>query len=218
MSITNQAQWERAGAPHELAVPIAEIKAEIERRLPRTSVGTHLGTLGDTRHLSANPPQDHTPYSATGWPEPNIYPFVCACDWSGVGYVAFGQHFIHMKTAGLATWVKYVNLLGKHYQWEPGETVGPSTDGPTWTHLSVRSDWTHTSIAHSWPTTSKKGGAGTWALQQLLNLNMGTSIAEDGKFGPITDSSLRAFQTHARLAVDGVAGPATRVALAVRLP
>lgn len=49
-------------------------------------------------------------------------------------------------------------------------------------------------------------------LQQLL-INAGQKIVADGKFGPVTESAVKAFQKSAGLVVDGSAGPATLAAL-----
>lgn len=49
-------------------------------------------------------------------------------------------------------------------------------------------------------------------LQQLL-INTGQKITADGKFGPATESAVKAFQKSASLVVDGSAGPATFAAL-----
>jgi hypothetical protein len=52
-------------------------------------------------------------------------------------------------------------------------------------------------------------------LQALLN-GQGASLGIDGDFGPRTDAALRAFQTWAGIASDGIAGPITYRALTTR--
>lgn len=49
-------------------------------------------------------------------------------------------------------------------------------------------------------------------LQQLL-INAGQKIVADGKFGPVTENAVKAFQKLMGLVVDGSAGPATLAAL-----
>lgn len=55
-------------------------------------------------------------------------------------------------------------------------------------------------------------GPAVTALQQRLNA-WGQQVTADGLFGTATDGALRAFQGARKLAVDGIAGPATWTAL-----
>lgn len=55
-------------------------------------------------------------------------------------------------------------------------------------------------------------------LQQMLNAVGGGPLAVDGRFGPATTASVRAFQVGHNLDADGVVGPATWSALADAKP
>ena len=56
-------------------------------------------------------------------------------------------------------------------------------------------------------------GPAVAAVQSEL-ARLGYDVQADGEFGPLTDAAVRAFQTTAGLAVDGVVGPLTLAALA----
>jgi len=57
-------------------------------------------------------------------------------------------------------------------------------------------------------------GARVLALQEALR-TQGISLDVDGIFGTQTDAAVRLFQSHRQLTIDGIVGPATRVALAL---
>ena len=62
-------------------------------------------------------------------------------------------------------------------------------------------------------TTPNVTGPAVAAIQQEL-ARLGYDVQADGAFGPRTDAAVRAFQTAAGLAADGVAGPLTLASLA----
>ncbi len=70
-------------------------------------------------------------------------------------------------------------------------------------------------IIDGWPQLAlSTEGEAVKSLQYLLQAS-GATLSVDGKFGPQTDSAVRAFQTAQGLKVDGVVGPQTWGALLV---
>jgi peptidoglycan hydrolase-like protein with peptidoglycan-binding domain len=68
-----------------------------------------------------------------------------------------------------------------------------------------------------WPRVRRETvGHPVETLQYLLCAH-GHRLTVDGRFGPLTDVAVRAFQRRHRLGADGVAGPITWGALAVRV-
>lgn len=58
----------------------------------------------------------------------------------------------------------------------------------------------------------------TLDVQRALNtLGYTPKLVEDGKLGPKTTANIKAFQSQSHLATDGIAGPATKVALSAAL-
>jgi peptidoglycan hydrolase-like protein with peptidoglycan-binding domain len=70
-------------------------------------------------------------------------------------------------------------------------------------------------MAKQWPI-QKEGSAGeaVRTIQYLLRAR-GQSVSVDGIFGPRTEAAVRAFQQAHRLAVDGVVGNSTWMALLI---
>lgn len=143
MTVTNEQQWRADGAPWRDA-PAIKMFAEIMR-----GYGFTVYTLGDESHLSANPPEDHTPYSHTAWPDDQPYPNVMALDIMPGGRVDWrrlGEHIVDAKNAAHpgTEWIKYVNWTDLdnrcwHTSWEPDSATRPSTDTGH-VHISCRSD------------------------------------------------------------------------------
>lgn len=72
--MTRLASWRRDGSPWRAAQPIADLAATLRRH------GYAVYIIGNESHLADATPEDHTPYSGTGWPHPNPYGFICALD------------------------------------------------------------------------------------------------------------------------------------------
>jgi hypothetical protein len=123
--------WIAAGKPWTVAHPIAALSKKLR------SHGYTVYTLGDERHQTADVPEDHTPFSATGWPGPHPRWWVNACDImpvaagaksriTGLALPSLQQLTAQMVAdrhaghSGMA-WLKYVN-------WEPERDNG----GPCW--------------------------------------------------------------------------------------
>lgn len=125
-------RWIDAGRPWENARPIEQL----EGWAGRAGVEV-LGTLGDARHLTAVPPEDHTPFSATAWPVPLSGYVVTAIDLADVREL--GTRILVDARAGLLPWLKYLNFGGGNYDARRGWAWRANDDQHV--HLSIRSDW-----------------------------------------------------------------------------
>lgn len=150
--------WVSDGSPHTLSVPVAQYKAQLVAH--EFAIG-NVGTIGDPDHLQADPPQDHTPFSVTGWPRPSEYPYVHALDLSGtsrkgLSWRDVAWHWIREARARKTPWVKYITIDQKRYDvrndWEPVPASGHTEH----VHVSIRTDWTHRSIG-GWNVMPQKG-------------------------------------------------------------
>jgi hypothetical protein len=147
-------QWVADGRPWELARPVGDLA----RRL--LHYGYTVYTIGNAAHLHANPPEDHTPYSHTGWPRTSPYPYVHAMDImpptdSTLPSLAqLGAQFYADRVAGDASWIKYMNWEPRgvntgpcwHDAWQPSHTRTASDDRGH-IHISIRSDYTTSTAA-----------------------------------------------------------------------
>jgi peptidoglycan hydrolase-like protein with peptidoglycan-binding domain len=223
-------EWRAAGKPVNIAQPIVELASTLRRR------GYTVGTIGNDAHLQASVPEDHTPFSATGWPVPSPRWWVHACDIMPDGPVDLGRlaaQLVADRDAGQAPWIKYVNvsLPGhscQHISWQPTKRETPSSDVGH-IHLSIRSDWTHKSIngydpvarlggggatpatQPAWPGTYLKVGVtghGTATWQQRMR-QRGWAITVDDAYGPASARVCGQFQAEKGLRQDQVVGPAT---------
>lgn len=228
--------WSAAGKPYHMAQPIADLAATLR------GYGYTIGTIGNDSHLQHNPPEDHTPFSTTGWPGASPYPYVHAMDIMPAGKSVptlsqLGVQLVADRNAGLpgAAWIKYINwtpagLPCRHESWSPVHNIKPSNDVGH-IHISCRSDFTHSSAAagydpvarvrHTPPRevdvqlpTLKRGakGQGVKNLQGLL-LARGQTVDIDGDFGSGTELAVKAVQTFVHIGVDGIAGDKTWTAL-----
>lgn len=146
--------WVAGGKPFTLAQPIADFARTLRSR------GYTVGTIGNASHLQARMPEDHTPYSRTGWPNPQPYPIVHAldimapADGSGLpSLAALGAQIVGDRNANTpgTLWIKYINWTrsdGKvvHESWEPVHDVRASSDTGH-IHISGRTDFTQSTGA-----------------------------------------------------------------------
>jgi len=146
--------WTKDGKPVKYAQPVADLAQTLR------AAGYTVYLLGDDSHLRHVPPEDHTPYSATGWPVANPYPYVHACDImpppAGKGLPSLtelGARLAADRNAGVAgaSWIKYMNWTTAanrcvHESWAPNHAVANSTDKGH-IHISCRTDFTHSTVA-----------------------------------------------------------------------
>ncbi len=114
--------WVRAGRPWKVAAPIKAIGDRLK------AYGYTIYYLGsdDASHLQARTPQDHCPFSVTGWPVAHPYPYVTAMDImppkAGSGLPSLqqlGAQLVADKLGGVAG----IGCL-KYMNWEPDRDNG----------------------------------------------------------------------------------------------
>lgn len=154
-------RWIASGGTWRLATPIAELSAVLRRH------GYTVGTIGNSAHMSSDPPEDHTPFSATGWPQAAPWGVVTALDIMPDGPVSLaklGAQLVADKMSGAAPWIKYMNWTpaGKgcrHESWEPNHGIVSSSDVGH-IHVSIRTDYADRSTGGYDPVARTTGGGG----------------------------------------------------------
>jgi hypothetical protein len=135
-------------------MPIAVLRARLRGH------GYTVYDYPDVRHQKATPPEDHTAYSSTGWPQPATFGIGYAIDimppaaGSGLPTLAqLGAQIYTDRQAGLPGigWLKYMNWEPgdgscHHDAWQPTHTRRDSTDRGH-IHLSGRTDYTDSDTA-----------------------------------------------------------------------
>jgi hypothetical protein len=140
--------WVAAGKPFTLAAPAKRLRNILR------GYGYTVYDIGNTRHQLAEPPEDHMPYSATGWPNPSPRWYGFALDIMPpeddnlptlpqlLGQVYADKMARHPGVA----WLKYMNWEPSgpsgpcyHDKWQPGH-VRTSSGDRGHGHLSGRSD------------------------------------------------------------------------------
>jgi hypothetical protein len=150
--------WVKAGRPWHVANVVNDYRQQLH------AAGwefAELGTIGDEAHLQAETPQDHTPFSATGWPGAHPYPAVLALDVMkgqrpDATLDAIVRRWLSEARADRTPWVKYINWQGQRYDvrnaWAPRPTAGHFDHA----HLSFSTDWADRSVG-GWQVIPKGG-------------------------------------------------------------
>ncbi len=134
--------WIADDSPYRAAHPIAEVVAKLRAGRPAVAKLGLFGSIGDIRHLTAETPLDHTPYSQSGWPLPSAYGIGHATDIPhrpdlGVDCNKIFPHWLAAAKAGELPWLKYLIWQAKRYdvrnKWIP---VGADDH---WDHMHVSS-------------------------------------------------------------------------------
>jgi hypothetical protein len=109
MTLAQRLAWRADGSPFELMQPLAALRDRLR------GMGYTVYDVGNNSHLDASPPEDHTPYSATGYPGKAKYGVGYAIDVmppakSGLPSLqALGAALKRDADAGLIPWLKYMN-------------------------------------------------------------------------------------------------------------
>lgn len=167
MATSAYRQWDALGRPWELYFPILDLATTLR------GYGYDVGTIGNDAHLLAATPEDHDPFSFTGWPVPNPRWWVGACDimepkaslklpplWQ------LGAQLVADKINGHPgmAWLKYINWTPKgeacrHESWEPDHEIDPSSDKGH-IHGSSRSDFYRSRVAKNYDPVARIRAAG----------------------------------------------------------
>lgn len=141
--------WVKAGKPYNLITPAKALKRNIG------ASGITVFDYPDESHQRATVPEDHTPYSVTGWPGKNAR-------WNARGLdimprsdsaahrkenADIARQLIRDRDAGVpgVAWIKYINWTNEngdcyHVAWQPTKIVTLSSDEGH-VHVSGRSDF-----------------------------------------------------------------------------
>jgi len=182
-------EWVAAGRPYALIRPVAKTQANIRRH------GITVYDYPDESHLKADPPEDHTSFSETGWPGPNAR-------WKARGIdimpradteeardenTAIAIQMIHDRDTGYpgAQWIKYINYTdddGKcwHVKWQPNKVVTSSTDSGH-VHASGRSDVDNDTRADDYDPVARMNGEEEDMEKTNLIGNTATSAKPGGR-------------------------------------
>lgn len=138
-------EWLARGKPFTLVGSLMEMRDQLR------AVGYTVYDIGNLDHMLHDPPEDHTPYSATGWPIGSRYGFGYAIDIMPNGALPslplLGAWIFEDKQAGKIPWLKYMNWEPGdgncwHESWQPNYIRIRSTDRGH-IHISGRTDLTN---------------------------------------------------------------------------
>jgi hypothetical protein len=156
--------WLQAGRPWKEAAPVKALADTLRGH------GYTVYALGDDSHLTADQPEDHAPFSGSGWPNASPRWWVHALDImpptvAGLPSLAqLGAQIYADRQSGSASWLKYMNWEPSgpngpcfHDEWQPGHTRTDSTDRGH-IHISIRSDYTTSNAAANYdPVAAIRG-------------------------------------------------------------
>lgn len=149
--------WDKLGRPLDPARPIREVVERLNKAYPRAAAAHLFSWYANEAHYQAVPPQDHTPFSQTGWPLPSPQWWVFATDVMhrpdlGVDCNLLFPYWLAEAKAGRMPWLKYLIWRAQLYdvrnRWAPQANSGHFDH----IHLSARTDHQYTSLG-SWSIT-----------------------------------------------------------------
>lgn len=155
MATQDYYDWVKNGRHWSDAKPIADLQKILQ------GLGYTVYTIGNDSHLTKATPEDHTPFSHTGWPNPAPKGIVTALDIMPKNndmhdLANLARALISAKDGGVsaAACIKYINWTDEsghcyHVKWEPNHTTSSSTDKGH-IHLSIRTDFVDSSCCSGW--------------------------------------------------------------------
>lgn len=179
--------WNRTGRTATLIRPLARVAARLRE------AGYTVYGVGNQKHMLADPPEDHTPYSKTGYPGTATYGRLYAIDVMppppGRGLPSLqqlGEQLVADRKAGHpgAGWLKYINrepdgdYTGRCWNesWMPGYRQISSNDRGH-LHLSAYTGMDESPIADTYDLLARTLGED----DMDLNDKIGAGTGHDGR-------------------------------------
>ncbi|WP_319460096.1 hypothetical protein [Micromonospora sp. RTP1Z1] len=166
--------WIRRGSPFRLMTPATDLRDRLR------GYGYTVYDIGNRSHLEHDPPEDHTPYSATGYPGAADYGVGYAIDImsppAGSGLPSLqqlGAQLLADRKAGAGgiRWLKYMNWEPErdnggdcwHESWQPAYARWSSSDRGH-IHLSGLTGYETSTIAAGYDPVARIRGEDDMAL------------------------------------------------------
>lgn len=166
MASQGYTEWVKAGRPYTLIVPARLLQDVLQGH------GLTVYDYPDDSHLRAATPEDHTPFSVTGWPGPNARWRARALDIMPRSdsekhrkeNADIARQLIRDRNAGVSgvMWIKYLNWtdeegITRQERWTPNHTTRSSGDDGH-VHVSGRSDVDTDTRARGYDPISRMSG------------------------------------------------------------
>lgn len=157
-------RWIAAGKPLSPSTPVREFVLAMQAAFPRAAAINLINWYTNDAHLTAEPPEDHTPFSETDWPDVLESPpdwLVFATDIMhrpdlGLDCGALFLYWITEARDGRMPFLKYLNWQALRYDVRNGWRPVPTTGHFDHIHLSFRTDW-RTRGLEGWPVIPMGG-------------------------------------------------------------
>jgi len=166
-------RWNNAGISWKLARPLAVLRDRLR------GYGYTVYDIGNNDHMDHQPPEDHTPYSETGWPGATPYGWVTAIDIMPTGALPslqrLGAQIFADKQSGDVPWLKYMNWgptsnnSAVHDSWQPNYARKSSSDTGH-IHISCRSDSTLSTTGDDYDPVARLNGRPVLHLEAGMNI------------------------------------------------
>lgn len=160
-------EWVAAGKPLTPALPVRQTVEQLKVAFPKAAQQNLFSWYANDAHYKAVPPQDHTPFSATGWPGTSPRWYVFATDIMdrsdlGVDCDVLFTYWIGEARAGRMPWMKYFIWQAKIYDVRNGWRPTAGSDHFDHVHMSTRTDYINSGLG-SWSIAP--GGDGSMLIQ-----------------------------------------------------
>lgn len=215
--------WLKAGKPYTLIRPAKAVQKTVR------AYGITVYDYPDDSHLQADRPEDHTPFSVTGWPGANKR-------WNARGLdimprsgsaahrkenADIARQLIKDRNAQVpgAMWIKYINWTDesgvcRQERWTPGHTTRSSSDKGH-IHISGRSDVDTDTRADDYDPIRRMAGIdtpiGAPMQKQMIVYGLGSTPAEQAQHWKVDGQTARRIPLPFVYGDDGkgVDGPCT---------